>query len=59
MFEDELGHNIIIHNHPNSTAPSAGDFNSAFSHGYTLGFVAAHDGRLFKYASQQEINEIF
>jgi hypothetical protein len=47
---------VVIHNHPNSTAPSAGDFNSAFSHGYALGFVATHDGRLFKYASRQEIS---
>jgi proteasome lid subunit RPN8/RPN11 len=52
------GHNnvVVIHNHPNSTAPSAGDLNSANDHGYSLGFVAAHDGRLFKYSSNQEIN---
>ncbi|MDR0903006.1 MAG: hypothetical protein LBM59_00020 [Ruminococcus sp.] len=46
----------VIHNHPNSTAPSAGDFNSACIHNYTMGFVAAHDGRLFKYASNELIN---
>jgi hypothetical protein len=53
------GHNniVVIHNHPNSTAPSAGDFNSAFKNGYNLGFVACHNGRLFKYSSNQEIND--
>ncbi|MDR0946212.1 MAG: hypothetical protein LBM87_00495 [Ruminococcus sp.] len=54
------GHNniIVIHNHPNSSAPSAGDFNSAFVRGYALGFVATHDGRLFKYSSAELISEI-
>ncbi|MDR0986465.1 MAG: hypothetical protein LBL98_02055 [Ruminococcus sp.] len=51
------GHNnvIVIHNHPNSTAPSAGDFNSAYLHGYSLGFVVTHDGRVFKYKSFNRI----
>jgi proteasome lid subunit RPN8/RPN11 len=53
------GHNniIVIHNHPNSTAPSAGDFNSALNHNYHTGFVVTHNGRLFKYSSNQEIND--
>jgi hypothetical protein len=53
------GHNniIVIHNHPNSTAPSAGDFNSAFKNGYSTGFVVTHDGRLFRYSSNQEISD--
>jgi hypothetical protein len=47
---------IVIHNHPNSTAPSAGDLNSACDRGYSLGFVACHDGRVFKYRSNQKIS---
>jgi hypothetical protein len=52
------GHNnvVTIHNHPNSTAPSVGDLNSSFLHRYTTGFVAAHDGRVFSYVSNQEIS---
>jgi hypothetical protein len=54
------GHNniVVIHNHPNSTAPSAGDFNSAFLHGYSLGFVVTHNGRVFKYTSNESISDI-
>jgi hypothetical protein len=54
------GHNnvITIHNHPNSTAPSAGDFNSAYKHGYNTGFVVTHDGRVFKYSSNEAISDI-
>jgi hypothetical protein len=52
-------HNIItIHNHPNSTAPSAGDFNSAFKHNYSLCFVITHNGRVFKYNSDEAISDI-
>jgi proteasome lid subunit RPN8/RPN11 len=53
------GHNniIVIHNHPNSTAPSAGDFNSAIKHGYSAGFVVTHNGRVFKYTSNQQISD--
>jgi hypothetical protein len=47
---------VVLHNHPNSSAPSAGDFNSAFKHGYSQGFVVTHDGRVFKYTSNQAIN---
>jgi hypothetical protein len=47
----------VIHNHPNSSAPSVGDFNSAFMRGYTVGFIAAHDGRVFKYSSNIIISE--
>jgi hypothetical protein len=54
------GHNniIVIHNHPNSSAPSVGDFNSMFTHKYKVGFVVAHNGRVFKYSSQEEINSV-
>jgi hypothetical protein len=48
---------ITIHNHPNSSAPSAGDFNSANKHGYRSGFVVTHNGRLFKYSSERVITD--
>ncbi|MDR0986953.1 MAG: hypothetical protein LBL98_04580 [Ruminococcus sp.] len=48
---------IVIHNHPNSSAPSVGDFNSAYLRGYSMGFVATHDGRLFRYSSHQKISD--
>jgi hypothetical protein len=52
-------HNIVtIHNHPNSSAPSAGDFNSAFKHGYSCGFVVTHNGRVFKYSSGEPISDV-
>lgn len=46
---------IVLHNHPNSTAPSVGDLNSAYSHNYSIGFSVSHDGRVFKYISRQII----
>jgi hypothetical protein len=49
---------VVIHNHPSSTAPSAGDFNSAYTNGYEVGFVVTHDGRVFKYTSHESISEM-
>jgi hypothetical protein len=48
---------ITLHNHPNSSAPSAGDFNSAKKNCYSIGFVVTHNGRLFKYRSEKIITE--
>lgn len=58
LLQKFIGHNniVVIHNHPNSTAPSAGDFNSAFKHNYKFGFIAAHNGRVYKYRSNEEID---
>jgi proteasome lid subunit RPN8/RPN11 len=52
------GHNkiITIHNHPNSTTPSTSDLNSTAKRGYSVGFVVTHDGRLYKYTAEEEIN---
>jgi hypothetical protein len=60
LIQKFSGHNniIVIHNHPNSSAPSVGDFNSMFTHKYKIGFVVTHDGRVFKYTSQEEINSV-
>lgn len=47
---------ITIHNHPGSMPPSIDDFNSAFSHGYTLGVVICHDGSVFVCSAWQEVS---
>ena len=44
-----------MHSHPNSYPPSINDLNSNFVNHYGLGIVACHDGKIFKYASNQEI----
>ena len=48
---------ITLHSHPNSYPPSVNDLNSNFINHYGLGIVACHDGKIFKYASNQEIRE--
>ena len=48
---------ITLHSHPNSYPPSINDLNSNFINHYGLGIVACHDGKIFKYASTQEIRE--
>lgn len=48
---------ITLHSHPNSYPPSINDLNSNFINHYGLGIVACHDGKVFKYASNQEIRE--
>lgn len=49
---------ITLHTHPSSMPPSVADFNSACKNGYGVNYVAAHDGRLFGYTSQQIISEL-
>ncbi len=48
---------ITLHSHPNSYPPSINDLNSNFINHYGLGIVACHDGKIFKYASNQEIRK--
>lgn len=48
---------ITLHSHPNSYPPSINDLNSNFINHYGLGIVVCHDGKIFKYASNQEIRE--
>lgn len=47
---------ITLHTHPSSMPPSIEDFNSCFKHGYHSGFVACHNGKLFKYSSREQVN---
>ena len=48
---------ITIHTHPGSMPPSASDLNSNFFNNYKMGFVACHNGKVFGYTSDEEINE--
>lgn len=48
---------IAMHTHPNSMPPSIPDFNSLYEHGYCLGIVVCHDGKVFTYTSSQEVRE--
>ncbi|MCM1333720.1 MAG: hypothetical protein NC084_06930 [Bacteroides sp.] len=49
---------ITLHTHPSSMPPSIDDFNSCFINGYVEGFVACHDGRVFRYSAGQEISKM-
>jgi len=48
---------IALHTHPQSMPPSAADFNMAFRNGYADALVICHDGKIFRYVSNQEVNE--
>lgn len=48
---------ITVHSHPSSMPPSVSDLNSCFKNHYKMGFVACHDGRVFAYSSNEEVNE--
>lgn len=47
---------LTIHTHPNSLPPSAMDFNSNYEHNYVLGIICCHDGRIFVYNANEEID---
>lgn len=48
---------LTLHTHPGSMPPSADDFNACFKYGYNEGYVVCHDGKVFKYSSDQLIND--
>lgn len=48
---------VTLHTHPSSMPPSAGDFNACFRHGYKCGFIACHNGKIFGYTAEEELNE--
>lgn len=47
---------ITIHTHPSSMPPSVDDFNSCFHNGYKAGFIACHNGKVYRYTSNQKIS---
>jgi len=48
---------VTVHTHPSSMPPSASDLNSNFTNGYTKGFVACHNGKVFGYTSNELFSE--
>lgn len=54
MKHDNL---LTIHTHPDSYPPSINDFNSNFDHGYVVGIVICHDGRVYMYSANERVNE--
>lgn len=49
---------IAMHTHPCSMPPSIADFNSVEEHGYYLGIVICHDGKIFCYQSNEKIRKL-
>lgn len=47
---------LTIHSHPNSFPPSVNDLNSNYFWGYTIGIVVGHDGSVYMYSANEEIN---
>ena len=53
---DDSKEYILVHNHPYSSRPSAGDFNSLFeSPRVKYGVIIGHDGTLYKYTRPKEM----
>ncbi|MBQ5334042.1 MAG: hypothetical protein J6K92_12420 [Oscillospiraceae bacterium] len=48
---------IALHTHPSSMPPSVADFNSCYKNKYSIGLIACHNGKIFRYISYEEINE--
>ncbi|MDD3369647.1 MAG: hypothetical protein PHP50_12330 [Lachnospiraceae bacterium] len=48
---------IAMHTHPHSLPPSAEDFNCFVNFNYSLGIVICHDGSIFVYTAEHEINK--
>ena len=40
---------IGIHNHPESSTPSGGDYESFYVRGYSQAFIVCHNGDLYEY----------
>jgi proteasome lid subunit RPN8/RPN11 len=48
---------VTLHTHPSSMPPSVADFNSCLKNGYSEGFVACHNGKIFGYKSEEIISD--
>ena len=51
------GHDNIIalHTHPHSMPPSASDFNACYKNNYKQGFIICHNGKIFGYNANENI----
>lgn len=56
LLKANPGKIIAIHNHPESSVPSAPDLYAAIK--YDFGIVAAHNGVIFKYSVNSRVQEI-
>lgn len=56
LLKANPGKIIAIHNHPESSVPSAPDLYAAVN--YDFGIVAAHNGVIFKYSVASRVREI-
>lgn len=48
---------LTIHTHPDSFPPSIDDLNANYDHGYGIGIVICHDGRVYMYSANERVNE--
>lgn len=48
---------IVIHNHPNSTIPSAEDLIVSYKRGYKYGLIVVHNGIIYKYKTNKLIDK--
>ncbi len=59
MLKNTEDYTIIgIHNHPSSTTPSINDIQAAGSGRYKYGLIAGHNGTIFKYTVNGEVNKV-
>ena len=48
---------VTLHTHPSSMPPSVADFNSCVKNGYKEGYIACHNGKIFRYSSEEIISD--
>lgn len=48
---------LTLHTHPDSFPPSIDDLNSNFYHNYVAGIVLCHNGKIYMYSANEEINK--
>lgn len=58
LKNNDMSQVIAIHNHPSGMPPSAGDFNSAFTNGYSKCFTIGHDGSIIEYSKGSRLIDI-
>lgn len=50
---------LTIHTHPDSFPPSIDDINSNFEHGYVVGIIICHDGRVYMYSANEKVSKTY
>ena len=48
---------LTIHTHPSSSPPSYADLLSNYVHGYSLGIVCGHNGKIYVYTASEAFSE--